>query len=61
MSALLVSGEFMNVMQEVSTLSESLLQELGVSREDFLAELEGMKSAPDVMTDIPSDTEVTQM
>ncbi len=59
MSALLVSGEFMNVMQEVSTLSESLLQELGVSREDFLAELEGMKSAPDVMTDIPSDTEVT--
>ncbi len=59
MSALLVSDEFMNVMQEVSTLSESLLQELGVSREDFLAQLEEMKTVSDAMTDIPADTEVS--
>lgn len=43
--ALLVSGEFMTVMQAVNTISESLLQELGLSREAFMEQL---KQAMDV-------------
>ncbi len=37
--ALLVSGEFLTVMQAVNTISEGLLQELGLSREEFMAQL----------------------
>lgn len=50
--ALLVSGEFMAVMKAVDTLGENLLQELGMTREEFMAQLKMAMDAPDGTPDV---------
>lgn len=49
--ALLVSGEFMAVMQAVDTLGEELLQELGMTQEEFMAQLYAAMDAAGKMPD----------
>lgn len=58
-SALLLSSEFMTVMQNVAALSENLLQELGVSAEELTQLLE--LSQKEEMTDTPQNTEALEI
>lgn len=56
MSELLCSEEFMTIMQEVGTLSENLLQELGISAE----ELTQMFDVPESVIDTGADESMNQ-